>query len=61
MAQPTSPQWRKSSRSGSQSNCVEVAGTLDRVRDSKAPGAGVVRTSPAALSRFLDAVRRDRF
>ncbi|AXX29820.1 hypothetical protein APASM_2455 [Actinosynnema pretiosum subsp. pretiosum] len=38
-----------------------MAGTLDRLRDSKAPGAGVVRTSPAALSRFLDAIRRDRF
>lgn len=27
--------WRKSTRSGSQSNCVELAGTLDAVRDSK--------------------------
>lgn len=32
--------WRKSSRSGSQSDCVEVAmtGNLQAVRDSKNPG-----------------------
>lgn len=27
--------WRKSTRSASQSNCVEVAGALDALRDSK--------------------------
>lgn len=27
--------WRKSSRSGSQSDCVEVPQTFDRIRDSK--------------------------
>lgn len=29
--------WRKSSRSANQTNCVEVAGTLRAVRDSKNP------------------------
>jgi len=27
--------WRKSSRSGNQSTCVELVNTLDSVRDSK--------------------------
>ncbi len=27
--------WRKSSRSQNGQNCVEVSGTLDRLRDSK--------------------------
>jgi hypothetical protein len=30
-------QWRKSSRSSQGTNCVELAGTLDRIRDSKNP------------------------
>ncbi|HWE89685.1 MAG TPA: DUF397 domain-containing protein [Pseudonocardiaceae bacterium] len=29
--------WRKSSHSGYQNSCVELAGTLNRVRDSKNP------------------------
>jgi hypothetical protein len=32
--------WKKSSRSGAATNCVELAHTLDRVRDSKAPNQG---------------------
>jgi hypothetical protein len=30
-------EWRKSTRSANQANCVEVRSTLDRVRDSKNP------------------------
>lgn len=29
--------WRKSSRSAQGTSCVELAGTLDRIRDSKNP------------------------
>jgi len=31
-------EWRKSSRSGSTSNCVELRQDLTAVRDSKRPG-----------------------
>ncbi|NUT53663.1 MAG: DUF397 domain-containing protein [Saccharothrix sp.] len=55
------PRWRKSSRSGSQSNCVEVAGTLDAVRDSKHPAGPVVNVSPTAFEAFLAAVRRGKY
>jgi hypothetical protein len=54
----TSPvRWRKSSRSGSQSNCVEVAHTLDLVRDSKNPDGPVLKMGPG----FLAAVKAGRF
>jgi hypothetical protein len=36
--------WRKSSYSGQESSCVELAGTLDALRDSKNP-AGPMLTS----------------
>lgn len=41
--------WRKASRSGSQSDCVEVANTLSALRDSKDPGGGML----AANGRFM--------
>lgn len=57
--------WRKSTHSGSQSDCVEVAtcddGTAIGVRDSKAisePALAFPRTEWAA---FVDAVKRDMF
>ena len=33
--------WRKSSWSGSESNCVEVGSTLGAIRDSKHPDVGL--------------------
>ncbi|WP_406692871.1 DUF397 domain-containing protein [Saccharopolyspora sp. ID03-671] len=41
-------EWRKSSRSGSTSNCVEVGhgGEAVGVRDSKAPEGGRIVVSP---------------
>lgn len=42
--------WRKSSYSGAGSNeCVEVARTLDRVRDSKNPDGPVLTVDLTAL------------
>lgn len=40
------PEWRKSSRSNQDSACVEVAHTLDALRDSKNP-TGPTLTGPA--------------
>jgi hypothetical protein len=53
--------WMKSSYSGSQANCVEVAvrgGVL--VRDTKDRGGPVLRFTPAAWHRFADQMKTDR-
>ena len=51
--------WRKSSFSGSQANCVEVA-ARDRVlvRDTKNKSGAVLRFTPAAWRRFANEVKR---
>lgn len=49
--------WRKSSRSGEETNCVEVAHTLAAVRDSKNPDGGVLH---AQLGNLLAAVKAGR-
>jgi Domain of unknown function (DUF397) len=48
--------WRRSSRSGMQSNCVELA-NAGAVRDSKNPGPAL----PADLAGLLSAVKTGRF
>jgi hypothetical protein len=51
-------QWRKSSHSGTGGSCVELLGTLDRVRDSKNPAGPALRVDLAA---FLTGVKSGRF
>lgn len=53
--------WRKSSRSQNTSNCVEVANTLDAVRDSKDPGGPVLSVGAQGFSTFVAAVKAGRF
>jgi hypothetical protein len=53
--------WRKSSYSGDQGNCIEVASPHDAVavRDTKQDGTGpMLRFSPAAWHRFAEQVKR---
>lgn len=47
--------WRKSTRSGSQSDCVEVASAADQVAagDSKHPDGGALVFSRAEFGAFL--------
>jgi hypothetical protein len=51
--------WRKSSRSPSRINCVEVAHTHEAVavRDSKHPDGPALVVSPVTFARFLDSLR----
>jgi hypothetical protein len=54
--------WRKSSKSNSQSACVELSVGLARagVRDSKNRDGGVLRFDPASLGAFLASVKEPR-
>ncbi|MGI5207751.1 DUF397 domain-containing protein [Spirillospora sp. CA-108201] len=52
--------WRKSSRSGSGDQCVEVAplsSDLRAVRDSKDPSGPALVLTPAAWRGLLDEIR----
>ena len=54
--------WWKSSRSGNQGNCVEVAaaGTMWYVRDSKNPGGAHLAVDHGAWRSFVETVRAGR-
>ncbi|WP_436493683.1 DUF397 domain-containing protein [Actinokineospora sp. HUAS TT18] len=52
--------WRKSSFSGGEVNCVEVAYTATvRVRDSKNPEGGILRFPESAWSPLINAMAWD--
>ncbi|MGW5050098.1 DUF397 domain-containing protein [Actinokineospora sp. NPDC004072] len=49
-------EWRRSSRSGSAGNCVELRRDLGAVRDSKRPDA-VLEVPQAAVARLVGRVK----
>ncbi|GAA2709278.1 MULTISPECIES: DUF397 domain-containing protein [Actinoplanes] len=56
--------WRKSTRSGSSGNCVEVAGNLPgvvAVRDSKDPSGPALLFTPAEWDAFLEGTKAGEF
>lgn len=56
--------WRKSSLSGTEMNCVEVAFLEDggvAVRNSKRPDAGVTTFSSSEWDAFVGGVKRGEF
>ena len=56
----TEQTWRKSSYSGNENNCVELAvgQTTVGVRDSKQPGGPVLTFAAGSFQSFLTAVTR---
>jgi Domain of unknown function (DUF397) len=55
-------EWRKSSHSGAQNNCVEVAPVREgtAVRDSKDPDGPILRFPADSWRAFLSAVKAGR-
>jgi hypothetical protein len=61
--EPAGATWRKSSRSGGQGNCVEVANTSSAigVRDSKDPSGPVLVFSRSEWQAFVDGIKTGEF
>ena len=53
--------WRKSTSSGANTSCVEVANNLDAVRDSKNPTGPILTFGQDQLTAFLTNVKSGRF
>lgn len=53
--------WRKSSRSGQESSCVELSHTGDKVRDSKNTTGPILKFDPSRLGEFVESVKVGRF
>ena len=53
-------EWRKSSYSSTGTSCVELAGTLDHVRDSKNPTGPVLHADLTVLVTKIKAGDFDR-
>ncbi|GDY32055.1 DUF397 domain-containing protein [Gandjariella thermophila] len=54
----TQIRWRKPRHSTGTNSCVEVAGTLDQIRDSKNPDGPILRVD---VAEFVAAVKAGRF
>ncbi|QKW40860.1 DUF397 domain-containing protein [Actinomadura sp. NAK00032] len=56
-------QWRKSSRSGGNGNCVEIADLVASigVRDSKAPDVGHLNFAHQVWAAFLSQAKAGRY
>jgi hypothetical protein len=56
-------EWRKSSYSGSQGNCVEIAALTGAVamRDSKDPQGPALTFAPAEFTAFIRSASRGEF